>query len=257
MEILVNDFIRGFLVFLRIAAIIFTVHVYSQATFPTMAKLLLSLLITYLAMFTITDFNYDVNMGLLPLGILGIKEMMTGFIIGFSLHFVFYGISFAGLLIGNDMGLGAAQMFDQNSESQSNLIGALLGMIAVIIFIVINGHHFIINAIGFSFKLIPLGHYSMNEDVSTLLIRYSSGIFIIAVKIASPIIVSFFLLNVAAGIMARVVPQMQILFVLFPLKIGLGFIMLISLVPIYVYTIKNLLLDYETKLFDLLKAMSI
>lgn len=256
MDILVNDFIRGLLVFLRVAAILFTIPIFSQTVVPGVSRILLSMVITYMVMFTITDFNYDVNMGLFPLAVLGFKEMLTGFVIGFSLHFVFYGISFAGLMIGNDMGLGAASMFDANTEAQSNLIGSILAMIATLIFILINGHHFIISAIGASFKLIPLGHYSVNGEVISLLIKYSAGIFIIAIKIAAPIMVSFFLLNVAAGIMARVIPQMQILFVLFPLKIGLGFILIISLVPIYVYVIKNLLIDYEDKLLILIKAMS-
>ena len=147
-------------------------------------------------------------------------------------------------------------MFDATTEAQSNLMGSMLALLATLIFILINGHHFIINAIAASFKLIPLGHYTLNGKVSELLIKYSAGIFIIAVKIAAPIMVSFFLLNVAAGIMARVIPQMQILFVLFPLKIGLGFILMISLIPIYVYVIKGLLIDYEDKLYNLIKAMS-
>lgn len=256
MDILVNDFIRGFLVFLRIAAILFTVPVFSQSTVPGISRLLLSMIITYMVMFTIRDFNYDVNMGLIPLAIIGIKEMLTGIIIGFSLNFVFYGFSYAGLLIGNDMGLGAASMFDMNSEAESNIIGSVLALIATLIFVLINGHHFIISALGVSFKLIPLGHYSVNGEVVSLLIKYAGGIFIIAVKISAPIIVSFFLLNVASGVMARVIPQMQILFVMFPLKIGLGFLLLSTLIPAYVYIMKSLLIDYEDKLLTLIKAMS-
>ncbi|NLT50064.1 MAG: flagellar biosynthetic protein FliR [Ignavibacteria bacterium] len=256
MDILVNDFIRGFLVFLRIAAILFTVPVFSQTVVPVISRLFLSIIITYMIMFSIHDFNYDVEMGLIPLAIIGIKEMLTGIIIGFSLNFVFYGFSYAGLLIGNDMGLGAASMFDMNSEAESNIIGSVLSLVATLVFILINGHHFIISALGISFKLIPLGHYSVNGEVVSLLIKYAGGIFIIAVKISAPIIVSFFLLNVASGVMARVIPQMQILFVMFPLKIGLGFLLLSTLIPAYVYIMKSLLVDYEDKLLTLIKAMS-
>jgi flagellar biosynthetic protein FliR len=69
--------------------------------------------------------------------------------------------------------------------------------------------------------------------------------------------VSFFLVHLAAGIIARVVPQMQVFFVMLPLKMGLGFFLLMMVTPLYVYMIKNLLENYESKLLQLIKAMSI
>jgi flagellar biosynthetic protein FliR len=75
------------------------------------------------------------------------------------------------------------------------------------------------------------------------------------VKIAAPIMVSFFLIHIGEGIIARVIPQMQVFFVTQPLKIGLGFALLAGITPIYVYVIKNLLQDYENSLFNLIKAM--
>ena len=60
---------------------------------------------------------------------------------------------------------------------------------------------------------------------------------------------------IAEGIIARVIPNMQVFFVTQPLKIGLGFALLISVTPVYVYVIKNLLKDYEDNLFQLIKAM--
>ena len=88
-----------------------------------------------------------------------------------------------------------------------------------------------------------------------LIVKYSAGIFVLAVKIASPILVSFFLLHLGAGIIARTIPGMNVFFVLFPLKLGLGFLLFVFIIPIYVYVIRNLLVEYEDRLLELIRAM--
>ncbi len=256
MDILLEDFIKGLLIFLRVAAVLLTMPVFGNITYPVLPKLGLSLILTYLFIFSIPDFAFNYYDGLLPLAIYGIKEVLTGLLIGFAMNFIFYGMTFAGLLIGNEMGLSMATMFDPYSENQNNIIGTLISMLAMIVFLLIDGHHFIIQAVSASFKLIPLGSYTVNGSLIELLIKYSAGIFLVAVKISAPLIVSFFLLNVASGIISRVIPQMQILFVIFPLKIGLGFVLLAMVMPIYVKVIKSLLTNYEKEIYELILVMS-
>jgi flagellar biosynthetic protein FliR len=189
--------------------------------------------------------------------ILSIKEAITGLVIGFMLQFVFWGVSYAGTLIGFDMGLTMADVFDPSAEQNNNIIGEFLYYGALMIFFLINGHHYIISSLKFSFSVIPLGKFTLTKPVYDLIVIYSASIFVIAVKIASPIMVSFFLVHIAEGIVARIIPQMQVFFVTQPLKIGLGILMLASLAPLYLYLIKNLLQDYESKLYNLIEAMGI
>ena len=169
-------------------------------------------------------------------------------IIGFAINFIFYGISFAGLILGYEMGLFIAQMFDPTTESNNNVVGQALLIIGILIFIVINGHHYIIHAIAYSFKVLPIGIYAMNDSVEKILVQYSSAIFMLAIKIASPIMISFFLLDIGAGIIARVIPQMNVFFVVQPLKIELGMVLLVFVIPVYVYVIKDILMNYLTTL---------
>ena len=256
-DILVTDFVTGILIYLRIAGMLFTAPVFSNSTLPNLAKLLIALLLTYIIFFTVGSYDYNVEQGLLPLILVGIKELIIGMLMGITLNFVFYGMSFAGFLIGRDMGLAMATMFDPASETQTNVMGQFLSITAFLVFLIINGHHYIVTSLTYSFKIIPIGFNPINEEVYRLLIRFSAGIFVLAVKIASPIMVSFFLVHLAAGIIARVVPQMQVFFVMLPLKMGLGFFLLMLVTPLYVYMIKNLLESYESKLLQLIKAMSI
>ncbi|MEW6653176.1 MAG: flagellar biosynthetic protein FliR, partial [Bacteroidota bacterium] len=115
---------------------------------------------------------------------------------------------------------------------------------------------FLISATVASFNIVPLAKYSITEPLIGLIIKYSFATFIIALKIAAPIMVSFFLIHIAEGIIARVIPQIQIMFITQPLKIGLGFLFLSILVPLYIYVIKNLLQAYEDQLSQMLNAMS-
>ena len=124
------------------------------------------------------------------------------------------------------------------------------------IFILIDGHHYLVRGLIYSFHVIPLGHLNYSESLVNLIIRYGGSVFVIAVKIASPLMVTFFLVNIASGVITRIIPQMQVFFVTQPLMLGLGFFMLISVLPIYVFVIKNLLQEYENQLFQIIRAMS-
>ena len=125
----------------------------------------------------------------------------------------------------------------------------------MLVFLLINGHHYLIQALYSSFAIVPLGKAVINTPVYDLLLKYSASVFIIAVKIAAPILVSYFLVHIAEGVLARVIPQMQVFFVSQPLKLGLGFSMLALAVPTYLYVIKGLLSSYEESLYKLIKAM--
>lgn len=254
-NILVSDFITGLFIFLRITGMIFTAPIFSSRNFPNMAKILLSLIITYILFFLVDEHKFNYDQGLILLAMTGVKEVITGIILGFVVQFVFYAINYAGMLIGFDLGLGMAMAFDSNTEVNTNLMGQVMNTFALLVFVLINGHHYLIRAVGFSFKVIPLGEYVIKGEVIDTLILYSASIFVLAVKMASPIIVSFFLLHIASGIMARVNPQMNVFFVIHPLKMGMGFALISLIAPVYIYIMRNLLENYENKLFEIVQKL--
>lgn len=251
------DFIIVILIFIRISTALISSPIFGSKIVPTIPKLFLSIVLAYIVYLTI-DKNAITSV---PTGymivILSIKEAITGLVIGFMLQFVFWGVSYAGTLIGFDMGLTMAEVFNPSSDVNNNIVGEFLYYGALMIFFIINGHHYIISSLKFSFSVIPLGKFTLTKPVYDLIVIYSSSIFIIAVKIASPIMVSFFLIHIAEGIVARIIPQMQVFFVTQPLKIGIGLLMLAAITPPYLYIIKNLLQDYEGKLYSLIEAMGI
>jgi len=206
------DFIIVFLIFVRISTALIASPVFGSRSVPVLPKIFLSLVIAYVVYLTI-DRNAIASV---PSGwmlvILSFKEAITGLIIGFMLQFVFWGVSYAGTLIGFDMGLTMAEVFNPSSDESGNVVGEFLYYGALMIFFLINGHHYIISSLKHSFSVVPLGKFVISKPVFDLIIIYSASVFIIAVKIASPIIVSFFLVHIGEGIVARIIPQMQVFF---------------------------------------------
>ncbi|MGE5498261.1 MAG: flagellar biosynthetic protein FliR [Syntrophothermus sp.] len=255
-DILITDFVICIFIFLRIISVFITAPVLSNAAFPTLGKIFISAVLTYITFITIVHGkNLQVDTNLVAIGIFGAREVLTGLIIGYVLNFVFYGINFAGSYIGVDVGLSMSNVMNPTFEIESNSIGEVINIMAMLLFFLMNGHHYIINAMVGSFKIIPIGKYTINQTVFGLMLRYSAAVFVIAIKMAAPIMVSYFLVHIAEGIISRAIPQMQVFFVTQPVKLGLGFVLLMFVLPIYVYFIRNLLEGFEGNLFTLMRAM--
>lgn len=252
----VKEFIILFLIFLRITSAFVSAPFFGNKVIPVVAKLFISLIISYI-IFLSTDHSAvnEVPTGWL-LFIYSFKEVITGLIIGFALQFVFFAVSYAGTLIGFEIGLNMAEVFNPSEEVSSNVIGEVLYFSAVLIFLLINGHHYLIRALQQSFDVVGVGMFSFQEPLYQTLIKLAGGVFVIAVKIATPILISFFLINIAEGIISRMIPTLQVFFVTQPLKVGLGLFMLGLISPVYIYMIKNLLRDYENQLYLIIRSMS-
>lgn len=252
----IYEYVILVLIMMRIIAAMVVAPPYNAPIMTPVVRIVLALIIAYLTYFTIDKSSINIQISLGFLFITGIKEVLTGLIIGFFINFVFYGISYAGVLIGFDMGLTMASVFNPTMEIENNVIGSIIFYMALLIFILMNGHHYVIESVVYSFKLIPLGKYPITEQLYKMLILHSGSVFIIAVKIAAPVMVSFFLVNIAEGITSRVVPQMQVFFVTQPLRIVLGFFIIMTVIPIYSYVIKNMLQATENNLLQLLQSMA-
>ncbi|MFN3872117.1 MAG: flagellar biosynthetic protein FliR [Ignavibacterium sp.] len=252
----VREFIILFLIFLRISSAFVSAPFFGNRIIPVVTKLFISMVISYI-IFLSTDHSAikDIPTGWLLL-IYSFKEVITGLIIGFALQFVFFGVSYAGTLIGFEIGLNLAEVFNPSEEVNSNIIGEILYYSAIMIFLLINGHHYLIRALQQSFNIIGIGMFSFPEPLYQTMIKLAGSVFVIAVKIATPILVSFFLINIAEGIISRMIPNMQVFFVTQPLKVGLGLLMLGLISPVFIYMIKNLLRDYENQLYVLITSMS-
>ncbi len=186
MTILVNDFVIVLLIFLRIVSAFAAAPIFGDKAIPAIVKIFLAFTIAYIIFLVLDTSAVKVQIELWWLFVNCAKEVITGLLIGYSLNLVFYGFSYAGVLIGFDMGLSMAQVLNPSDQTETNILGQFIYFIAVLIFFLINGHHYLIRGLAYSFQSVPIGKFTVNKSVLNLLIVYSANVFIIAVKIAAP-----------------------------------------------------------------------
>lgn len=216
-----------FLIFLRISSCMMVIPGVGERYIPTRFKLLLSLMVALVC--------YPMTVGYLPdqlpnsviaLSLLMIKEIIIGVFFGLMARILINASHIAGMIIGYQSGLATAVLFDPNTGAQGSAIGSFLTLIAITLFIATDAHHLLLLAVVDSYRFIAPDTALMIGDMSEFITTIVAESFLIAVKISSPFIVIGLLMYLAAGIMSRIMPNMQIFFVLMPIQILLGFVLL-------------------------------
>jgi flagellar biosynthetic protein FliR len=255
MEIYVGQFIVFLMLFARATAMVVVAPVIGHQNVPVQIKAGVGLFLAFVMYPLAAGKANVVSADFIPLVVVALKEIAAGLTIGFAAGLIFAGVRFAGDLISMDTSLSMAAMFDPEQNAQTSVLTEFLYLFLLMIFLLLNGHHFVFEALEMSYVAVPLGAMTFSGDASQVLIKLTGFMFIVAVKLAAPIIVSMFLVNVALSILSRVMPQMNIFAVAFPIKLAVGFAGLMVSAPMIVYAFKTLLAGFQANMLDLIKAM--
>lgn len=243
------------LIFLRVGAILLTVPIFGSKNIPILFKAGLSFAISLLLYPILNLDKFPVQLGALSFGLGVISEVILGTIIGLSVRMVFAGMQLAGQLVGFQMGLAMANIIDPASSEQIPLLGELNNLLALLIFLAINAHHWFLRAMVDSFRLVPPFSFQFSSSLMDQLVALGGSMFVIAIKVGAPVIAALFLTTVAFGVAARAVPQMNIFFVAMPLKILVGLLFLSFSLPYLSSFIRSVFVGLENTILHLLKAM--
>ncbi|GAB4337272.1 MAG: flagellar biosynthetic protein FliR [Calditrichia bacterium] len=244
-----------FLILIRFTSMMVIAPVFGIWGIPIIMKIGVSGIMALLVFGFVSPITPDLTLTVWNAAILVAGEFLTGLTIGMIIKFLFSAIQIAGEYISLDMGLTMAQQFDPMFNQQISIVSRMKNILAMLVFIIIDGHHYLIEAVVYSFRLLPIGTFQMTALGIDKIMHISASVFVIGVKMAAPAIVSLFLTSVAMGITARAVPQMNIFFVGFPVRIAVGFIALIMGLPMFVYLFKNLLTVFEKDTLYILQVM--
>ncbi|MCI6751824.1 flagellar biosynthetic protein FliR [Selenomonas bovis] len=184
-----------------------------------------------------------------------LAELFIGWLIGFIAYVCFSAIHMAGKVMDMQVGFAVVNVMDPTSGQQIPLIGSLLYNLGIIVFLVTNGHHVIITALVESFRMVPLAAMQPNLSLTMLLVDFTNGIFVTGMKIAMPVTFAILLVNVALGILARTMPQMNIFVVGIPLQLMVGVGVLSMLLPFYVMFLDVLFNEMYGKISIALQAL--
>lgn len=246
MDIILDDInlsLPGFLlVFIRISSLFVSAPFWGRRNFPNVFKLSLALFISFLV-FPIVGVEY----ASLPYNwlylFLVIKELLIGLSFGFIALAIFSSLYLAGQFIDMIMGFGIVNVIDPQSNIQVPLIGNFIYLLTIIIYLSINGHHYLLSALIQSFHKIPYNTIIVMDRFLDFAVLLITSIFSLAFRISLPVVAAVFLVDIGLGIVARTVPQMNVFIVGMPIKIFIGFLVILLILPIFSQVLGNILYD--------------
>ncbi len=231
MNLIAGKFEIFLLIMVRISGVFMITPIFGRRNVPAMYKIGLAFMISLILLNTVSVDGHlfmDFPRYLLVVA----KELMVGFSIGFVTFLIFSSIYIAGQIIDMEIGFGVVNVLDPQSNIQVPIMGNFLYILALMVFVMIDGHHMLISALYHSFKIIPLGKVNLFGEFATDFARIFGETFVIGFKIAAPVVAAIFLTDVALGILARTMPQMNVFMVGMPLKIIVGLVTLMLMIPV-------------------------
>ena len=211
------------LVLVRASAIFLVAPVLGNSTTPARIKVGLSLLLALIFTPMLMNKPLPVDVMTLP-GMLAavFHELVLGFLIGFLAQLIFVAMEFAGQVVGIQMGLSMATMFDPTTHAQVAVTSQFYLLVGVLTFMLLDGHHWVLLALDRSYTTIPLGTFALNAKALFTVLNASNELFWVALTLMAPVLGVLALTEVAMAIVARIMPQMNIFVASFPVKIWLG-----------------------------------
>jgi len=229
--------------------------IFIQRNIPARFKIMLALAITIALWPRVADVQAPIAQTLPSFLFMVAGETFIGVILAFGVSIPFAGIKLAASLMGMQMGFGIVNVFDPKEGVQVPVVAKLYDLLAIMLFLLLNGHHLLIRGLGGSIELIPLGGVEISAALGQHLIAMVGSVFIIALSVGAPLITVLFLTDAALGFVARTVPQMNIFIVGFPIKIALGLIGITVTLPFFYRTVERLIGSMEQDLLILLRGM--
>ena len=256
-----DDVMRLFPTFLlvlcRITSFLVVAPVFSTRTIPRTVKVGFGFFLSVIVFLNVGFDNPVPADGMFILAIL--KEILAGLIIGFVAYLFFTIVQVAGSLMDMQMGLGVANIVDPLTGVSAPMLGNLKFMLQILVFLAINGHHYLIGAIMDSYKWLPLDNELFGKiaagNLTEFMTRTFADTFLLALQISAPMVVAMFLIDLGLALLSRAAPQYQVFVVGIPIKILLGLAILLLLLPgfsVLFQTIFDHMFDALSKLFVLL-----
>lgn len=156
------------------------------------------------------------------------SELLIGLVIGFGAALPLFGIQIGGQIIDQQLGLGLAGIYNPDIDADSGILSQFYFLTALALFLILNGHRALLGVMVGSFHHVPLGGYTADSQMISLVLGLMQSMFELAIGVAAPLLCLVFLETVAMGFIARTVPQLNVMSVGFSLRIIVGLFVVIG-----------------------------
>ena len=228
------------LVFARVGAMVMLLPGLGEVNIPARAKLSIALMLT-LIILPLHRSAFKIDAGAIgPLLVLLVHEIIIGIVLGATARVTLSALQVAGSIIAQQLGLGFVTSVDPTQGQQGVLIGNFLTILGITLLFATDTHHLVIAALNDSYKIFSPGEVMSSGDVAQLATNAFAAAFKIGTQLAAPFLVFGLVFNVGLGVLARLMPQMQVYFVGVPLSIMIGFLIF----AVVLATMMGTYLDY-------------
>lgn len=185
-----------------------------------------------------------------------VGEVFIGLVLGMAINFLFMGIQSGGELLGFQMGFTMINFADPLTGNNTGITAFFLWMVSLLTFLALDGHLYMIKGFAASFQILPPGALRITENLLWEVLGLSAQVFLLALKIAAPVMVAIFMVEAALGLVARTSPQIHIMEFGFPIKIGVGFFFVGLLLIIMAQQIEVFINGMDAMMANLMRGMS-
>ncbi|MGZ9584623.1 flagellar biosynthetic protein FliR [Paenibacillus marinisediminis] len=258
MEIVTQAFPVFLLILCRISAFLVAAPVFSSRGVPNIFKIGLAFFISVIAYLL-----FGIGKTVPPDGtyvLFIIREVLIGLLIGFLAQLFFNIVHIAGSFIDIQIGFGIANVIDPLTGMSAPVIGNFKYIFVMLLFLGMNGHHYFIDGVMKSFEWMPIDQNNFFQriqdgTVQEVLLTSFVQAFTIAFQVAAPLTVALFLTDVALGFLARTAPQFNVFVIGIPFKLIIGLVVLLLLVPGFIYVFQQVFETMFRAIDHLLRVM--
>lgn len=249
--------ILGFiLTLMRVSIVMFLMPVFSSDRIPMQVKAAATLVLTlgiwpHLELSGAAMPAHPFDLALLFLG-----EAILGLVLGMAVNFLFMGIQAGGELLGFQMGFTMINFADPLTGNQTGFTAFFLWMVSILTFLSLDGHLYMLRGFAMSFKLIPPGGLLLGELLLRQVFDLAAQLFVLALKIAAPVMVALFLVELMLALISRTSPQVNIMEIGFPIKIATGFFFLGLLLVVMSAYVEQFIVGMDSMLGAVMRAGS-
>lgn len=251
-----SDLMSFYLTLFRVSIVLFLMPFFGGNSIPNTVKAALTIVLT-LSIYPHVSFDGSLmpaspyNIALMILG-----ELVLGLVLGIAVHVMFAAIQTGGNLIGVQVGFSMVNVLDPLTGTNEAVTAHFLYMCAILVFLSINGHLYLMSAMVESFKYIPPGQIFISSTLTSQIMSISKDLFVLAIKVASPIIATIFVVDLGLALISKMAPQMNVLMLGFPLKIMAGFFVLSMVFTVLSLHVGEFVADLPDYMLSIIKAGS-
>ena len=221
------------LVLARTAAFVAVLPIFGWRALSTTVRIGIALLLTIFFGFITPAAVIAEKIQWLSAILLLTQEIIWGLGLGLAARFAFLAVQQGGRMAGMQMGFADAGIFDPGQGERSRPVSLFIEMTFILFFLVAGGHQVLIMIIARSYDVLPLGQAVDVAGLLEALVRTGSTMLIFGLKLAAPILAAFILMAVVLAVLSKVLPEMNILMISFPIRIGMGLLMAAAIIPLF------------------------